>query len=87
MVDICGDYCFDPRRLSDVHQKCLSAAKDAFYAGKVVVVSNTFTQKWEMQPYMDVDPKAEMLICRGNFENIHGVPKEKVAAMAVRWEE
>jgi hypothetical protein len=56
-----------------------------------IVVSNTFTQEWEMQPYYDMAKehgyRVYSLICenRHGGENVHNVPKEKIEEMARRF--
>ena len=57
-----------------------------------IVVSNTFTQTWEMQPYFDLAEKygyrVYSLICenRHGGVNQHGVPEEKLVQMKNRFE-
>jgi hypothetical protein len=63
-----------------------------------VVVANTFTQRWELEPYLrmakdigatvvvvdvfDAGLSDEALATR----NVHGVPVQSIAAMRARWE-
>jgi hypothetical protein len=60
--------------------------------GKRVVVSNTFTQEWEMLPYFDLAEKhgyrVYSLICenRHGGVNEHGVPEDKLEIMKKRFE-
>lgn len=83
-------YKFDPRRISEAHSWCQRLTK---YALKTVnvVVSNTFTQKWEMQPYFDMGAElgipVRVIEATGNFQNIHGVPEAAIERMRARWEE
>jgi hypothetical protein len=58
-----------------------------------VAVSNTFTQLWEMQPYIDLVKRpeyADWKVCiiemPNNFGNTHGVPTEAIERMRTRWE-
>jgi hypothetical protein len=57
-----------------------------------VVVSNTFTQEWEMQPYLDLAQqygyKVVSLIVenRHGSKNIHDCPEETVERMRNRFE-
>jgi hypothetical protein len=57
-----------------------------------IVVSNTFTQEWEMQAYFDLakqyDYRVVSLIVenRHGGENVHGVPADKVQAMRDRFQ-
>jgi predicted kinase len=59
--------------------------------GHAVVVANTFTQQWEMQPYRDIAARRgvslEIVTATGNYPNIHGVPPAAIERMRVRWED
>ena len=63
----------------------------ALYYGRDVVVSNTFTQQWEMQPYLDMARKygvqVEVITATGDYGSVHNVPAEAMQAMRERWEE
>lgn len=59
-------------------------------------MSNTFTQRWEMQPYLDMATKYGALvdmatnlidIATGNYQSTHGVPDEVIERMRRRWED
>lgn len=82
---------FDPKKLKLAHEWCQNNVRYALTVGTDVVVSNTFTQKWEMEPYLkmaeEFDITPEIVVCRGNYQNVHGVPPEKVKQMADRFEE
>jgi predicted kinase len=79
-------YCFDPTRLKEAHQWCLQSVKDALQAGKRVAVSNTFTQKWEMAPYLALGHPVKVIHAQGRWESIHRVPPEVISRMRDRWE-
>lgn len=84
------EYIFDPKELSSAHTFC--ALKTEFYLrkGKSVVVSNTFTQYWEMIPYFELAKKygihCEIIEMKTAYGNIHGVPKSKLTSMKKRWD-
>lgn len=86
-----GEYRFDPAQLKDAHQWCQDCVDDELADGQNVVVANTFSQRWEMQPYMNMAKrmgiKVRVITAKGRFESIHGVPAEKIEAMRQRWEE
>lgn len=46
------EYVFDPSELSVNHARCFKRTKQALESGSSVVVSNTFTQRWEMEGYL-----------------------------------
>ena len=52
---ITGEYIFNPNKLKDAHQWCQESVLSFMIAGESkIVVSNTFTQKWEMDPYYKI---------------------------------
>ena len=86
-----GVYRFNPRLLKHAHAWCQQRVRALLEEGLDVVVSNTFTQVWEMQPYLDMAAElgieVEVVTAHGNFQNVHGVPPSVVAAQRARWEE
>lgn len=85
-----GAYRFDAAELPKAHAWCLDRAKDSMNRGARCVVANTFTRRWEMQPYMDAAKAAgvpvRLLEARGTWANCHGVPTDAIERMRVRWE-
>ena len=93
-----GEYAFDPALLGEAHKYCQRATRSALYAGSMVIVTNTFSQRWELEPYLkfaaEVDVRVavvdlfdggltdEALAERG----LHGVPQDTIATMRARWE-
>lgn len=73
------------------HAICQEQANKALYYGRDTVVSNTFTQQWEMQPYLDMarhyGAQIEVITATGDYGSIHDVPDDVIAAMVARWEE
>jgi hypothetical protein len=59
---------------------------------KKIIVSNTFTQEWEMQPYFDLAEKYGYRVYslvvenRHGGVNEHGVPQETLDKMKNRFE-
>tara|TARA_Y100001938_G_scaffold143413_1_gene216133 strand:- start:172 stop:642 length:471 start_codon:yes stop_codon:yes gene_type:complete len=98
-VDDDGQYNFDPKHLPEAHNACQSNARSAMVAEKNVVVHNTFTQRWEMQPYIELAKEFDYrLIVVSTFDggcsdeelahrNTHGVPLDSIASMRSRWEQ
>lgn len=83
-----GVYRFDVAQLAAAHGWCYVQVRRALEQGYSVVVSNTFTQHTEIQPYLDIpDVHKEILVARGNYQNVHGVPEEVLEAMRLRWED
>ena len=85
-----GEYKFDPSRIKEAHVWAKRQLVDTVAKGQDVVVSNTFTRKWEVDGYLDlIRNDASFIIIRavGNYENVHGVSAEAVQAMRDRWED
>jgi hypothetical protein len=92
-VDRIGNYNFNPSQLKDAHKWCQDEIEFYMrYDHSPVVVSNTFTQAWEMQPYFDLAEKYGYRVYslivenRHGGVNEHGVPEEKLVQMKNRFE-
>lgn len=82
-----GQYDFRREMLKAAHAWCQDMAATAISAGEDVIVSNTFTQRWEVEPYLKMGAEAVTIItCEGDYGNIHGVPDAAIARMRERWE-
>ena len=84
-----GNYKFDPAQLPRAHAWCFDKFSQAVRRNEPVIVSNTFTQLWEVKNYIDfaLDNKAKVVVvqCTGKWNNVHGVPSEKVDQMRNRF--
>lgn len=89
MVD--GIYCFKREALKAAHAWCQSESFKSLAMNLNVVVSNTFTRRWEMQPYIDFAEKHAINLAiiplYYQFQNIHNVPQEAINDMLERWED
>ena len=94
-----GEYKFDSSKLKEAHEACMETVetymKDSLVRSewyKDIVVSNTFTREWEMQPYFELAEKyGYTVFCivvenRHGGKNVHGVPDDKVEQMRQRFE-
>jgi predicted kinase len=88
-----GEYKFDVTRLKDAHKWCqLRTEHNMEDDVPKIVVSNTFTQEWEMQPYYDLAKKYGYRVYslivenRHGGVNEHGVPEDKLEIMKNRFE-
>lgn len=94
-----GEYMFDGSKLKDAHEYCRnkvetymkdSLVNDQFY--REIAVSNTFTQEWEMQPYLDLAKQYGYMVFtiivenRHGGVNTHGCPDEALVRMRDRFE-
>lgn len=88
-VDVMGNYNYDASKIKDAHDWCQEQTKKFLNNGIDVIVSNTFTRKWELEPYMKmVDPEDIIIYTMtDNYGNIHGVPPEVIEKMKERWED
>jgi predicted kinase len=91
-IDENGEYQFDVTKLRDAHAWCQEEVEFLMKYEHNVVVSNTFTQEWEMLPYFDLAEKhgyrVHSLIVenRHGGVNQHGVPEDKLEIMKNRFE-
>ena len=90
---ITGVYEFVPSNIKHAHEWCrVNVRQEMANATERIVISNTFTQEWEMQPYFDLAEKhgyrVYSLICviRQGGINEHGVPEDKLKLMKNRFE-
>ena len=93
-----GKYNFDITKIKLAHNYCQTQTEtwmknDGIQVNSSkIVVSNTFTQEWEMQPYYELAEKYGYRVFslivenRHKGENIHGVPDDKLEVMKNRFE-
>ena len=92
-MDENGVYNFDASRLGEAHSWCKHAVKGAMKVGvDKIAVSNTFTKKWEMEPYTLMAEEfgyrvfSVIVENRHGGRNLHSVPEEKIEEMKNRFE-
>jgi predicted kinase len=95
MID--GEYRFDASKLKDAHNYCFTRTKSYMYihsskdTAERIIVSNTFTQEWEMKPYFELAEKngyrVYSLIVENRHDGVnqHGVPADKLEQMKNRF--
>ena len=93
-----GDYKFDASKLKEAHSWCREQVgkwmevDNAGYDVDRIVVSNTFTQEWEMRPYYELAEKYGYRVYsivvenRHGGKNVHNVPDEAIDKMRKRFE-
>lgn len=95
-----GEYEFKPELLKAAHEWCRGQVQAAMEQNHLtagqhypeIVVSNTFTQEWEMQAYLDLANQFQYSVVslivenRHGGSNVHGVPEEKVQQMRDRFQ-
>ena len=97
-VDKDGVYQFDPSKLPDAHAQCQGRAQSAMEIGADIIVHNTFTQRWEMEPYLLMADEYGYRVSVVSLydggctdeelaeRNSHGVPLEGISRMRERYE-
>lgn len=92
-LDADGNYQFDASKIKNAHNWCRDSVMDAMKEGHpIVVVSNTFTQEWEMNVYYllaeELGYRVISMIVenRHDGKNIHGCPDDKIEQMRNRFE-
>lgn len=90
-----GEYSFDPKKLREAHADCQERVSEAMAHSDLdypspIAVANTFSQQWEIDPYLmlaeEYDYDVFIIECQNDFGSIHGVPEKKIQAMKDRWE-
>lgn len=90
-LDSCGNYKYDIKLIGAAHDWCYGVTVKALRQGHSVAVSNTFTKLWELDRYMAIPSildgvEVRIVEMRTQYENIHGVPEDKLKTMASRWQ-
>ncbi|MCG9682435.1 ATP-binding protein [Vibrio sp. Isolate23] len=90
-IDAQGDYIFRPEDISKAHDWCKTMTRESLLQRQSVVVSNTFVMRWEIIPYYKMaqqyDAVFEVIECKQDYGNIHGVPASTILEMKKRWQE
>jgi predicted kinase len=82
-----GVYTFNPSMLNQAHAWCYSSAESAVKHGFDVVVSNTFSREWEIEPYINLTSNNCIYRCVSKYKSIHDIPPEAMQRMEERFED
>ena len=92
-IDEHGNYNFDATKLKEAHNDCQQRCSHLMQNDVMkIVISNTFTQEWEIQPYYQMaeryNYRIHSVIVENRHEGIneHNVPEEKLLQMKNRFE-
>ena len=92
-IDKDGNYNFIPSEIKNAHAECQDDVKSAMMSSiSKIAVSNTFTQEWEMTPYLELAKEYGYMVFtvvvenRHGGQNVHGVPNDKIELMKNRFE-
>jgi predicted kinase len=89
-----GVYVFQPEMLAQYHHITQLGVKHYLSQGRDVVVSNTFTKYWELDPYLRMEYETcvvyslqtHLSIDELAARNVHGCPAAVIQNMKNRWE-
>ena len=86
-----GEYKFDRTKLGEAHQSCKDYVATAMFFGEPnIIVHNTFSQRWEFEPYEKLAKANRYTVfiieCQNDFGSEHDVPRETITRMSERWE-
>jgi predicted kinase len=94
-----GEYKFDASKLKVAHQWCKNKVHIMMRPtpwnllfNRTIVVSNTFTQEWEMKTFLVLARRFRYKVYtvivenRHGGKNLHGVPEDKLQIMKDRFE-
>ena len=89
---ISGEYKFDGSKIKLAHEWCQNRVEgDMILNMDKIVVSNTFTQEWELEKYFGLAKKygyrtfSIIIENRHGGTNVHEVPEEKLEQMRNRF--
>jgi len=92
-IDEKGKYNFDFTQIKEAHLWCKNSVRSAMRSGeKKIIVSNTSTQEWEMEPYYELAKEYGYVVFSLIVENRHGginshnVPDDIIEKMKGRFE-
>lgn len=87
-----GEYKFDATKLKEAHNWCQLRCRLSMAAkAPKIVVSNTFTQEWEMEEYLKLAETFKYNVHtivvenRHGGKNVHNVPEETLVKMKERF--
>ena len=90
-LDKDGTYRYDPSKIASAHSWCKSKVLKALSKGLRVIVSNTFTRRSEMEPYVtyciDNGISLEVIRLETQYGNTHNVPEEVLSNMKSRFQD
>lgn len=92
-LDESGNYNWRPEKVREAHAWCQNQVRNWMLESEQrIIVSNTFTQEWEMKPYLEWAEELGYKVFSLIVENRHGgvnehnVPEEVLVKMKDRFE-
>lgn len=85
-----GKYEFNAMNIGEAHEWCQEQTRNSLLSGRSTIVSNTFTTKREIEPYLEIAKETgatvSVILCQNNYGSIHNVPEETMKRMKKRFE-
>lgn len=85
-----GQYIYEPERMGDAIDDCYRRLTDALTRRGRAVLANTHTRSVEVEAGVEIANRlsipSAIVHVQGEFENIHGVPAERLEQQRERWE-
>lgn len=86
-----GNYNFDATQLGKAHEWCQTQVFDEMERGQwPVVVSNTFSRRWEMAEYIEMARlygyEVQYINCYADFGDVHDCPPDVIAKIKERFD-
>lgn len=86
-----GIYHWDASKIKEAIKQCQRRVEFAMSLGhSPIAVHNTFILRAHVQPYLDLAERygydVVETICDGGFQNVHGVPEDRVQGMRAAFE-
>lgn len=93
-IDDNGNYNFEASKIKQAHEWCQKETERYMgpYGFETIIVSNTFTQEWEMKQYYELAGKYGYVVYslivenRHDGINIHGAPEATIGNMRNRFQ-
>lgn len=79
LCDENNEYLWTPSRSIAAHKWCLNTARIQLNRGLDVIIANTFIKRKDLKKYIKLYPENYIVLrCNGKYNNIHGVPEDKL---------
>ena len=85
-VDAKGVYRADPAKRTEAEAWCLESVRKSLKSGRDTVVSNTFTARADMVPYMGLGCRVQVVEMAMDLPDTHQVPAAEIAAKKAAFE-
>lgn len=85
-----GSYKWSADKIRHAHEWCQKSTLNELTLGNSVIVSNTFTTKSELQPYLEIAKQFNIvptvILMQNEYGSIHDVPNSTIEKMKNRFQ-